>query len=127
MPDAAGWQATAFGGAWLHLDVPRHLYHFTKVSLERLLEGSGLRIIRTWHQEFEYDLLGWSQSALNKIFNTHNVFFDVLRGNTLHRTIGQRAMHSLLGLAAAALALPLLPIAAAFRRGGTLIVAARKS
>ena len=127
VPDAAGWQAAAFGESWLHLDVPRHLYHFSQVSLERLLKSSGLKTIRIWHQEFEYDLLGWSQSALNKIFSARNVFFDVLRGQIRRRTLGQRALHSLIGSVSAGLALPLLPMAASFGHGGTLVVAATKS
>ncbi|HEY0051307.1 MAG TPA: methyltransferase domain-containing protein, partial [Pyrinomonadaceae bacterium] len=28
VPDARGWQALASGKYWLHLDVPRHLFHF---------------------------------------------------------------------------------------------------
>jgi len=65
VPNAGGLQARAFGAKWFHLDVPRHLYHFTRPSLANLLRSEGFIPFREWHQEFEYDLLGWSQSALN--------------------------------------------------------------
>src|SRR5439155_22082892 len=38
VPDAAGLQASVFKESWFHLDVPRHLYHFDRRSLTRLLE-----------------------------------------------------------------------------------------
>ena len=80
VPDAGGLQARIFGSKWLHLDVPRHLYHFNRSSLGNLLQREGFSTIREWHQEFEYDLLGWSQSALNYGPTAPNLFFDLLTG-----------------------------------------------
>jgi SAM-dependent methyltransferase len=39
-----------FRGAWIHLDVPRHFYHFTPEALERLLARYGFR-----KQRVQYD------------------------------------------------------------------------
>jgi SAM-dependent methyltransferase len=127
VPDAGGWQARVFGDAWLHLDIPRHLYHFNKTSLERLLQGAGLKVISFWHQEFEYDLLGWSQSTLNKTFRSKNVFFDVLRGKAEGHSFLKKTIHSIAGMVTGALAVPLVPVGAACGQGGTLVVAAAKS
>ena len=45
-----------------------------------LLQREGFATVREWHQEFEYDLLGWSQSALNYGPTAPNLFFDLLTG-----------------------------------------------
>jgi hypothetical protein len=34
------------GRRWYHLDVPRHLYHFTPTTLRKLLTTCGFRVVR---------------------------------------------------------------------------------
>jgi SAM-dependent methyltransferase len=125
VPDFGGLQARVFGGHWLHLDVPRHLYHFTARSLPRLLNTAGFEVLRTAHQEFEYDCFGWIQSALNAIGPTPNVLFDALTGKPPR--VGRFAVGaayvagSLIAPAAAALT----AASTLLHRGGTIIVAAR--
>jgi len=80
VPDSGGTQAVIFGPNWLHADVPRHLFHFDSKALMHRLNEAGFSVRTQWHQEFEYDLLGWSQSALNLLLLQPNVFFDSLRG-----------------------------------------------
>lgn len=127
VPDAGGLQASAFAEDWLHLDVPRHLFHFTRASLLRLAETSGLRTLRMWHQEFEYDLLGWSQSALNRMCSTPNVYFDQLRGRPPVQGAPPRILTGAGGMVLSACALPLVPLGTLLGRGGTLILAAQKT
>lgn len=122
VPDARGWQASIFGARWFHLDVPRHLHHFCVKSLRRLLESCGFQLERTWHQEFEYDLLGWSQSALNCILPVPNLFFDSLTGRATSRL--HKAVSWIGGVVFSVAALPLVVLGNLFRRGGTLVVAA---
>lgn len=38
VPNFASWQRRLFGAAWFQLDVPRHLQHFERRTLEALLE-----------------------------------------------------------------------------------------
>lgn len=125
VPDAGGMQASLFGREWLHLDVPRHLFHFRQASLAELLNRSGFKPLRWWHQEFEYDLMGWSQSALNKLMKPPNLFFDMLTGRPVTASRSRRYLHWMLGALLCGLATPLVPFSSAFGRGGTLIVAAR--
>jgi SAM-dependent methyltransferase len=127
VPDAGGLQALAFAGDWLHLDVPRHLFHFTRTSLLRLAEASGLRPLKIWHQELEYDLLGWSQSALNRMSSRPNAFFDQLRGRPAVQGALPRILTLAGGTVLSACALPLVLLGTLVRRGGTLILAAQKS
>lgn len=122
VPDFCGWQARIFGPKWLHIDVPRHLYHFSAGSLQQALTGAGF--VCTRHQEFEYDLLGWSQSALNYLMPEPNVFFDTLTGKRGKAGWFARIYACLLGSLLMILALPLLALSTLLERGGTLIVVA---
>ena len=125
VPDADGAQARLFGPAWFHLDVPRHLYHFGRGSLTRMLERAGFRVERHWHQEFEYDVMGVAQSALNVLMPTPNVFFDRLTGKPSEGGPTERTLSFALGSALSALALPPVTLTTLLERGGTLIVSAR--
>jgi len=78
VPDFEGLQSKAFGSSWLHLDLPRHLYHFTATSIDGMLHRTEFIPVAHRHQEFEYDLIGWWQSALNTVLPTPNVLFDFL-------------------------------------------------
>jgi SAM-dependent methyltransferase len=127
VPDAGGLQARVFGRRWLHLDVPRHLYHFDAGSLARLLEGAGLRPERWRHQEFEYDLMGLAQSASNAVFPVPNVFLNRLMGRPTGVGPALEAAAVAAGALLTGLLLPAVPLAAAAGRGGTLVVAARKA
>jgi hypothetical protein len=125
-PDAGGLQARLFGRHWLHLDVPRHLYHFDRPALAKMLEEAGFALVATHHQEFEYDLLGWAQSALNALTPLPNVFFAILAGRPRPVPPFWRWLNLLLGACFCALALPLVFVGTALRRGGTLVVMARR-
>ncbi|HEV2114268.1 MAG TPA: class I SAM-dependent methyltransferase [Terriglobales bacterium] len=126
VPNAAGWQARIFGAHWLHRDVPRHLYHFGPTALGSLLEREGFTVTHFWNQEFEYDLLGWSQSALNAISGTPNLFFSTITGRKPNAKVLARFANVLGGVVFSAIALPLVPLGALAQAGGTLVVAARK-
>jgi len=126
VPDSGGLQARLFRKRWLHIDVPRHLYHFDGGSLQYCLGAAGLSVLRRWHQEFEYDLLGWSQSALNFILPEPNVFFDILTGKQSTAGVLARGTALVLGVLLSLVCLPLLPLGSLLGRGGTLIVVAGK-
>jgi len=126
VPDAGGLQARVFGSKWLHLDVPRHLYHFTRRSLENLLRVEGFAPVHEWHQEFEYDLLGWVQSALNFGTSPPNLFFDLLTGRKPSVSTVQRILILTAGCLLMGLAISPVALGTITRRGGTIIVAARR-
>jgi hypothetical protein len=126
VPNAASLQARVFGPSWFHLDVPRHLFHFTPSALERLLENCGLRVVHRWNLEWEFDLFGWMQSALNRIVPTPNVLFDVLtRRRRRHRPL-EIGVSLVLGAAAALAAAPAVPFTAALSTGAVVVMAAKK-
>lgn len=126
VPNAGGWQAYLFGAYWLHLDVPRHLWHFTLGSLRTLLEDAGLEIVESKHCEVEYDLLGWSQSLLNFIFPASpNDYFYWLTQKPMRSKGTAKWAQIVVGLFFTGVALPLVLISQIFRRGGTLIIFAQ--
>ena len=127
IPDNDSPQARIFRHKWFHLDVPRHLYHFDANSLNFSLNLAGFSIVKQWHQELEYDLMGWVQSALNCLNRKPNVFYELLVGRRKHPFTWQNISNFLLGSLLAPLFLPLVAIETLLHRGGTLIVVTQKN
>ena len=125
VPDAAGVQARFFGRHWLHLDVPRHLYHFTRRALNQLLALENFQVLQAWHQEFEYDVIGWAQSTLNALGIQQNAFLGLLMGRDAGASIQHKAVVMLAGAAFSGASIPLTFLCAGARSGGTLVLAAQ--
>jgi hypothetical protein len=85
----------------MHLDVPRHLCHFSPDTIERALSLTGFRLIRITFRSFEHDPLGWIQSGLDAL--------GFEQGFVLKRLVGMRERRSgpLATLGAYLVALPL--------------------
>jgi SAM-dependent methyltransferase len=126
VPNAEGLQARAFGPRWLHLDVPRHLFHFGPRSLAALVEGAGLSVLWSRHMEVEYDLFGWSQSALNWVFPEPNMFFYQLTGRPTKAGAVTRAASFVAGTTLTALSAPLTAVGGLASAGAVLVMAARR-
>jgi SAM-dependent methyltransferase len=126
VPDAGGIQAKAAGAHWFHLDVPRHLFHFTRGSLTQLLERVGLGVKRSWHQELEIDVFGWLQSPLNKFTQTPNALFDTLTGRPTPAPKLAVGRDFAVATAFGPLAVAATLASTALGRGGTLVVAASR-
>ena len=124
VPDSRGWQARLFGRHWLHLDVPRHLYHFGLPSLRAALETAGLQVIRVWHHELEYDLFGWIQSALNRAMPRPNILFDALTRRPRRVSRALVAANAILAVLLLIPAFVATVLSTWMGRGGTIIVAA---
>jgi SAM-dependent methyltransferase len=124
VPDLGGLQARIFGPKWLHADVPRHLFHFDAKALLHCLGEAGFSVQRKWHQEFEYDLLGWSQSALSCLMPYPNVYFDCLTGK--ERRYGKliAVYGCVIGSLLTLLSLPAVALGTLCGQGGTLVVVA---
>lgn len=125
VPDFGGLQSRTFGASWFHLDVPRHVFHFSQRALVELIERRGLVVVGMDHHEIEYDLFGWLQSTLNALLPTPNLFFNWLTRKPLPR----RGAELYAGVALAVLLMPLAVLASALgivaRRGATINVVAR--
>ncbi len=47
VPNAASLEAKLFGRWWVNWDPPRHLHHFTKLTLSRLLQRAGFSVVNS--------------------------------------------------------------------------------
>ncbi len=126
VPNKKSFQTRLFRSRWLHLDVPRHLYHFDNKSLQYCLETNGFAIQCLMYQELEYDLLGWTQSTLNSVFRTQNIFFDHLRGRHKHPARFADIFNILAGYILTALFIPVVVAEKILNRSGTIIAIASK-
>jgi len=127
VPDAGGFQAHLFRENWFPLDVPRHLFHFSDPSLSVLFERAGLAVTKKWHQEWEYDVFGWTQSALNSMLDRPNVLFGMLTGKNPQVSTGEKWKNLLLGGLLTCAAIPATAISTLLGRGGTIIYAGRQN
>ena len=125
VPNFESLQAAWAGRDWFHLDLPRHLFHFTPRSLAALLVRAGFRVQRVGHYALEQNPYGILQSALNRAGRRRaafNLLYDSLKG--IRRdvsTAGRLALHIafVLGMPVAAC---LATIESMIGRGGTIEV-----
>lgn len=88
VPNLDSWQARLCGPFWFHLDVPRHLFHFTPASLARALDQAGLQVTSIGYRSFEHDPYGWIQSVLNRMGLPNNQLTRILMGLEDGRSTG---------------------------------------
>jgi len=127
VPDAGGLQARLAGAHWFHLDVPRHLFHFTSNALDQLIRRLGMSVKRSWHQEIEIDVFGWLQSPLNALTATPNALFDTLTGRATPAPRSALVRDFAFATAIAPLAATATFGSTLLGKGGTLVVAAQKT
>lgn len=80
VPNIESWQARVSGPSWFHLDVPRHLFHFSPLSLSYVLERAGLDVAAIHFVSLEHDPYGWVQSVLNRAGLPQNLLTRLLMG-----------------------------------------------
>jgi hypothetical protein len=80
VPNYASWQSRYARGGWFHLDVPRHLFHFTPAALARLLREAGLAPGDVHFASWEHDPYGWVQSIENRLGLASNTLTRSLMG-----------------------------------------------
>lgn len=125
VPNLGSWQARLTRSAWFHLDLPRHLHHFTPASLTTVLERTGFTVERISHFSFEQNPYGWLQSTFNMAGGRWRDFYDQLRapGATHARQPDRVALAGALAILPLCTALAIVESAA--RSGGTIEVWAR--
>jgi SAM-dependent methyltransferase len=84
VPNLASVQAQLFGRVWFHLDLPRHIYHFTPAAVRSILERHGFAIERLSTAYPEMEVLGLVQSTLNAAgFESDRLYRFVKRDPTV--------------------------------------------
>ena len=124
VPNLNSLQAKLGGSRWFHLDAPRHRTHFTPDGLDTLLRAHGFEPVATHHVLLEHNPFGMWQSLVSRLTPTPSFLYHLLKRN---------ARPGPADVAITVLALPLVPLAALLellaglaRRGGTIMVVARR-
>lgn len=127
VPNFSSAQARLSGGAWFHLDLPRHLYQFTLSGLRQLLEATGFECESDHHFSLRQNPFGWIQSVLNLMpALPRNGLYTLLHqrrsGEPPAFSLGTRLLLWLGLLAGAPLALAATFAGAFLRTGATVTV-----
>ncbi|MBI4322997.1 MAG: class I SAM-dependent methyltransferase [Candidatus Omnitrophica bacterium] len=128
VPNLESWQARWFGRHWFHLDVPRHLFHFSPSSVKHALASAGLEVRCLRFTSWEHDPYGWLQSALNQLGFPQNQLTKRLMGD--HGAARLTPQRVAMGLVAALFIVPSVVLSVASwmaGRGAILEVVAAKS
>lgn len=72
VPNFASWQSRFGGPAWLHLDVPRHLVHFTPDTLRHTMARAGLHLAGCRFRSLEHDPYGWLETVITRLLGRQN-------------------------------------------------------
>jgi len=80
VPNFSSWQSEFGGALWVHLDAPRHLFHFTPRSLAGLLEVVGMEVCHVQFTSVAHDPYGWAQTIVNKFTRPFNLLTRYLMG-----------------------------------------------
>jgi 2-polyprenyl-3-methyl-5-hydroxy-6-metoxy-1,4-benzoquinol methylase len=80
LPNSASWQSRVMGRHWMHLDVPRHLGHFSPEAIRQALATTGFDLVNIDFRSYEHDPLGWTQSALDALGFEQGVILKRLIG-----------------------------------------------
>lgn len=130
VPNIDSWQARITTNNWFHLDLPRHLWHFSESWLTKTFLDLGFEPVTVRRLDLAHNTFGWMQSLLNFIVRKHNCLYEYLSCSDI-KTGELRHHYSL--VASFALAPVLLPLSFALAviesvcmAGGTVEVMARK-
>jgi len=121
VPNFSSWQSRFAGSKWLHLDVPRHLVHYTPQTLSATLERAGLKLSGISFASLEHDPYGWVESTINILTRRTNTLTRFLMG------LDPFGLGVLLSFVLGALLVPaamLLSVASWVARRGALMEAA---
>lgn len=136
VPNFGSLEARYSGPGWFHLDVPRHLTHFTFRSLSEALLGAGLEVDKASYVSLEYDFFSFVQSAQNKLELRHNLLYNLLRtrsakvldkeGNSSSAGMTQSMLALATAIPLGFLSLLYTPLVALLHHGATMTVYAVK-
>jgi SAM-dependent methyltransferase len=80
VPNFSSWQSRFAGPSWLHLDVPRHLVHYTPRTLQETVERGGLKLVELSFASPEHDPYGWVESTISRLTGRANTLTRFLMG-----------------------------------------------
>lgn len=82
VPNFNSWQSKWAGKYWLHLDVPRHLSHFTPLQLKPVIENIGFTIIKEAYFSFHLGIIGMMQTLFSFFGYKRSLIIDMKEKNS---------------------------------------------
>ncbi|MDD2899690.1 MAG: class I SAM-dependent methyltransferase [Desulfuromonadaceae bacterium] len=129
VPNIASWQARFTRGGWFHLDLPRHLWHFSETSLSTELIGLDFELIKVRRLDIAHNIFGWLQSLLNSAGLRHNRLYSFLSSDDLETDNLTHYFSLIVSIALLPLLVPvsiiLTVLEAVSHAGGTVEIVAR--
>lgn len=130
VPNIDSWQARLTRGNWFHLDLPRHLWHFSDVWLSNALYELGFAQIEVRRLDLAHNIFGWLQSLLNYTGLRHNQLYAFLCCDNLEPDSKTHYGSLIVSIVIMPLLLPLSILLAVlevlFHAGGTVEIIARR-
>jgi 2-polyprenyl-3-methyl-5-hydroxy-6-metoxy-1,4-benzoquinol methylase len=83
VPNIKSWQSSLAKEKWMHLDVPRHINHFTKKTLMQMMRDIGFIPVRTAGFSFHLGVLGMLDSLLKLCGYKKNIIFELKNRKTI--------------------------------------------
>ena len=83
VPNFNSWQSKWAGKYWLHLDVPRHLSHFTPLQLKSIFEDIGYTIIKEEYFSFHLGIIGMMQTLFSFFGYRRSLIIDLKEKRSL--------------------------------------------
>jgi SAM-dependent methyltransferase len=120
VPNIEGIVARFFKTDWFHLDPPNHLWQFTPMSLELLLEQNHFMIKKRRFFSAEQSIFSIIQSSLNRWTGKRNVLFEALKKNTKKPPLREFIFHLFLATLLLPFAIGLSLLFAVMGRGDVL-------
>ena len=131
VPNFGSTEARFARDKWFHLDVPRHLNHFTVPALRGLLLAHDFTVEHASYFSLEYDYFSFTQSVLNRIGLPHNLLYNLLRGSRAkvlrdNAFLWQKCASLILAAPLGMLSVPFTLLAGLRGAGATVTLYARK-
>jgi SAM-dependent methyltransferase len=120
VPNEASWQSRMLGRRWNGLDVPRHLFDYRDVDLEKLLHSCGFDVLRRKYFSWRDNPAGLASSVAPALDPMAR------RMRRTPETPALRLARDLAYFAIAVAALPFAAVEAAFHAGATVMMEARR-
>lgn len=67
VPNFYSWQSKWARNRWLHIDIPRHVSHFTDDSLKQLIDVAGFKVVRKETFSFHLGIIGMMQTIMDRL------------------------------------------------------------
>ena len=119
VPNASSWQFRLLGGAWNGIDVPRHLFDYRALDLEKLLDAAGFQVLRRKFFSLRDNPAGLASSLAPRLDPMAR------RVRRIAESAALRVAKDLAYLALTAASLPFAVAEAAVGRGSTVMIEAR--